>query len=118
MLALAVAQALIAGFAALVGGFADGGDAWSRLLIVGVHTVCAIGLLLLASRPRLPSAIVLLIGALLGVNVGADLYAASLIYQGSIRGDWELPLVFAVIPAAGIVYALILLAVRPRWNPA
>ncbi len=118
MLVLAVVQALFAGLTALVGAFADGGDVWSRLLIVGVHPVCAIGLLLLAARPRLPGAIVLLIGGLLAVNVAADLYVASLIYQGSIKGDWELPLIFSVIPAIGIVYALMVLIMRPRWNPA
>ena len=118
MLVLAVVQALFAGFTALVGAFADGGDVWSRLLIVGVHPVCAIGLLLLAARPRLPGAIVLLIGGLLAVNVAADLYVASLISRGSIKGDWELPLIFSVIPAIGILYALMVLIMRPRWNPA
>ena len=117
MLVLAVVQALFAGFTALVGAFADGGDVWSRLLIVGIHPICAIGLLLLAARPRLPGAIVLLIGGLLAVNVAADLYVASLISQGSIKGDWELPLIFSVIPAIGILYALMVLIMRPRWRP-
>ena len=118
MVVLAVVQALFVGFTALVGAFADGGDIWSRLLIIGLHPVCAIGLLLLAARPRLPRAVVLLIGGLLVVNIAADLYVASLIYQGSIKGDWELLLIFSVIPAIGILYALLVLFLRPRWNPA
>ena len=118
MLVLAVVQTLFTGLTAAVGAFADGGDVWSRLLIVGLHPVCAIGLLILAARPRLPAAIVLLIGALLAVNIAADLYVASLISQGSIKGDWELLLVFSVIPAIGILYALMVLIMRPRWNPA
>ena len=118
MLVLAVVQVLITGFTALVGAFADGGDVWSRLLIVGLHPVCAIGLLILAARPRLPAAKVLLIGALLAVNIAADLYVASLIFQGSIKGDWELLLIFSVIPAIGILYALMVFIMRPRWNPA
>ena len=118
LVVLAVVQALFVGFTALVGAFADGGDIWSRLLIVGLHPVCAIGLLLLAARPRLPRAVVLLIGGLLVVNIAADLYVASLIYQGSIKGDWKLLVIFSVIPAIGILYALLVLFLRPRWNPA
>ena len=49
MLVLAVVQTLFTGLTAAVGAFADGGDVWSRLLIVGLHPVCAIGLLILGS---------------------------------------------------------------------
>ena len=115
MLALAVAQLAIAGLTALVGGFADGGDAWSRLLIV-VHPICAIALLILAAKPRLPGILILLIAGLLAVNIASDLYAASLISRGVIKGDWFLPLIFSVIPSIGIVYALILVVARPRSN--
>ena len=47
--------------------------------------------------------------ALLTANVIADLGLAQLMAVGSVRGDWELALVFSVVPAIGIVYGLALL---------
>ena len=88
MLVLAIAQAALAGFIALVGAFADGGDIWSRLLLILVHPLCAAGLLRLVLLPRPATAIVLAIAALLVVNVGADLFAALMIARGAVRGDW------------------------------
>ena len=132
MLVLAIAQAALAGFTALVGAFADGGDIWSRLLLILVHPLCAAGLLLLVLLPRPATAIVLAIAALLVVNVGADLFAAGrgpppawaslqkidktwlMIARGAVRGDWLLPAIFSVIPAIGVVYALTLARMRPR----
>ena len=98
----------------LVGAFADGGDIWSRLLLILVHPLCAAGLLLLVLLPRPATAIVLAIAALLVVNVGADLFAALMIARGAVRGDWFLPAIFSVIPAIGVVYALTLARMRPR----
>ena len=114
MLVLAIAQAALAGFIALVGAFADGGDVWSRLLLILVHPLCAAGLLLLVLLPRPATAIVLAIAALLVVNVGADLFAALMIARGAVRGDWWLIAIFSVIPAIGVVYALTLARMRPR----
>ena len=105
MLVLAIAQAALAGFIALAGAFADGGDVWLRLLLILVHPLCAAGLLLLVLLPRPATAIVLAIAALLVVNVGADLFAALMIARGAVRGDWWLPAIFSVIPAIGVVYA-------------
>ena len=115
-MALAVVQLAVAGFTALVGGFADGGDVWSRLLLMVVHPIGAIAMLILAAMPRLPGILILLIVALLAVNIASDLYAASLISRGVIKGDWFLPLIFSVIPSIGIVYALILVVARQRLN--
>ncbi len=106
MLILAIAQAALAVFAALAGAFADGGDTWSRLLLILIHPLCAAALLLLVLLPRPGTATVLAVAALLVANVGADLYTALMIWQGGLRGDWWLPTIFAVIPAIGIVYAL------------
>ena len=50
---LAVIHAVFAGFTALVGAFANGGDVWQRLLVVLLHPLGATGLLLLVLRPRL-----------------------------------------------------------------
>ena len=108
ILVLAIIQAVFAGFTALVGAFADGGDLWSRLLVVLIHPLCAAGTLLLVLLPRPATAVVIAIAGLLAVNVVADLTFAQLIAGGSVKGDWWLPLIFSVVPAIGIVYALTL----------
>ena len=109
MLVLAIVQIVLAGFTALVGAFADGGGIWSRLLIVLLHPLCAAGLLLLVLLPKPATVTVLAIAALLAVNVIADLSVALMIAGGAVKGDWPLPLIFSVIPAIGVVYALTLL---------
>ncbi len=114
MLVLAIAHAALAVFAALAGAFADGGDVWSRLLLILLHPLCAAALLLLVLLPRAGIATVLAIAALLLANVGADLYTALTIWQGGLRGDWWLPAIFAVIPAIGIVYALTVARMQPQ----
>lgn len=106
LLVLATLHALFSAFTALVGAFADGGDVWQRLLLVVVHPVGAAGVLMLVLLPRLSTARVLAIVALLTVNVTGDLLAARWIAAGAIRGDWELALAFAVVPALGIAYGL------------
>ena len=113
VLVLAVIHAIFTGLTASVGAFADGGDIWQRLVVVLLHPLGAAGVLLLVLRPRLARTTILAIAALLLVNVVADLSLARMIATGAVRGDWELALVFAVVPAIGIVYALGLLrAVR------
>ena len=109
MLVLAVVQTAFAGLTALVGAFADGGDLWLRLLVVLIHPLCAAGMLLLVLLPRPAIAVVLAIAGLLAVNVVADVVVAQLIAGGTVKGDWWLPLIFSVVPAIGIVYALTLL---------
>ena len=106
---LAVIHAVFAGFTALVGAFANGGDVWQRLLVVLLHPLGAAGLLLLVLRPRLATTKILAMMALLTANVIADLWVAQMIAAGRVRGDWELALAFSVVPAIGIVYALALL---------
>ena len=110
MLVLAIIHALFVAFTAAAGSFADGGDLWSRLLLIVVHPIGAVLLLLLALRPRLPTAALLVIGLFLLFNIAADLYLARLIAQGQVKGDWQLPLVFAIVPAVGILYGLTRLA--------
>ena len=118
MLVLAVAQAAFAGLTAMVGAFADGGDIWSRLVVVLLHPLCAAGLLLLVLSPRLTRVRILAIAALLLATVAVDLSLALAIGRGAIKGDWELPVVFAVIPALGVVYALIFARAPNRSSPA
>ena len=104
---LAVMHALFAGFTALGGAFANGGDIWQRLLVVLLHPLGAAGVLVL--RPRLVTTTILALAALLTVNVVADLGLAQLMAAGRVRGDWELALAFSVVPVIGVVYALALL---------
>jgi len=117
MLALAVLQAGFAGLTALAGAFADGGDIWSRVLIVLLHPLSAAALVLLVVSARPTAALALAVAALLAATVAADAVFAVLIAQGSVKGDWGLPLVFAAIPTVGIVYALRLAALRSKSNP-
>ena len=105
-LVLSIVQVAFAGFTALVGAFADGGDLWSRLLLTLIHPLCAAGLLVMVLLPRLANALVVAIAGLLAVNIVADLAFALLIAAGTVKGDWWLPLIFSVIPAIGIIYAL------------
>ena len=106
---LAVMHAVFAGFTALVGAFANGGDVWQRLLVVLLHPLGAAGVLVLVLRPRLATTTILALAALLTVNVIADLGLAQLMAVGRVRGDWELALAFSVVPVIGVVYALALL---------
>ena len=103
---LAVLQALFVAFTALAGAFADGGSIGERVVVIFVHPLAAAGLVVLVLGPRLPFAAVRIILALLVVNVIADIVLAFLIAGGSVKGDWELALAFAVIPAIGVLYAV------------
>ena len=103
---LAVIHALFAGFTALVGAFADGGGIWERLILMLLHPLGAAGVLLLVLAPRLTRNAILAIAALLLVIVIADLALAQRIAAGAVKGDWELALIFAAVPAVSIVYAM------------
>ena len=118
MLALAVTQAALAGLTAVVGAFADGGDLWSRLVIVLLHPLSAASLILLVLSPRLTRERTLAIAALLLATVAVDLSLALAIGRGAVTGDWELAVAFSVIPALGVVYALILARAPNRSTPA
>lgn len=112
LLALGAIHALLAGFTALVGGFADGGTIGERLVLMAVHPITAAALLYMVAL-RSPTRRVLTIGSAIIVgNVIADVALALLILSGSIRGDWLLPLVFSVVPLLGLVYAVTLLRRR------
>ena len=106
VLVVAVIHALFVGLTALAGAFANGGDVWQRLLLVLLHPVGAAGVLLLVFVPGLTRTATLTIAAVLMANVIADLALAQKIAAGAVRGDWELALVFAVVPVIGIGYAL------------
>lgn len=109
VLVLGVIHALFVGLTSLAGAFADGGDVWQRLLVVLLHPLGAAGVLLLVFVRRLSKTATICIAAVLLANVTADLALAQRIAAGAVRGDWELGLVFAVVPSVAMAYALILL---------
>ena len=117
VLVLAVLQVLLTALTGMVGAFADGGDLWSRLLLIVVHPLCAVALLVLAVLPRPSTALAYAVAALLAGSVVADLAVALLIAAGAVKGDWWLPLTFSVIPAVGLAYALTL-AKQGRRSPS
>ena len=116
MLVLAILQVLFTGLTGMVGAFADGGDVWSRLLLIVVHPLCAVALLVLVLLPRTAPAIAYAVAALLVASIVADLTFALLIAVGTVKGDWWLPLMFSLVPAIGVVYALTL-AQQDRNSP-
>lgn len=107
MIVLAVLHLAFAALTALVGAFADGGTIPERILVSLVHPVAAI-LLLVAVVPSKPVRRGLRVTtlALLLVAIAADIVLAVLIGQGAVKGDWSLPLVFAVVPVIGVAYLL------------
>ena len=102
---LAIVQFLFAGFTGAVGGFADGGQWWERAVLMGIHPLAAIGLLVMAFVPRLKPTGLTIVRLLLALNIAADIALAALIYTGISKGDWWLPLLFAVIPVIGLGYS-------------
>ncbi|MCY4365471.1 MAG: hypothetical protein OXE17_04515 [Chloroflexi bacterium] len=105
IIVLAILQFLLAGFTSAVGGFADGGEIWERVVLMGIHPLAAIGLLVMAFVPRLKPTGLQIVRALLAINIIADVVLAVLIYTGATKGDWWLPLIFSVIPVIGLVYS-------------
>lgn len=105
MAILASLHLAFAGFVALTAGFADGGSIAERILLSLIHPLAAILLLVVvvSSKPitRRLRTITL---TLLSVNIVGDIVAGVLIGQGVLKGDWALPLVFAVVPVIGIAY--------------
>ena len=116
-LVLAVLQVLLTAFTGMVGAFADGGGVWERLLLIAVHPLCAVSLLALAVLSRPSTTLAYAVAALLVGNIFADLTLAQLIAADTIKGDWWLPLVFSVVPAVGLAYALTL-AKQGRTSPS
>ena len=106
ILVLAGLHLALALLTAVVGNFADGGDALSRLLLTVVHPVCAVALVALLAVPRPSRGFALAVACLMAVNIVADAAVALAIATGATKGDWWLPMVFSVVPAIGIAYAV------------
>ncbi len=99
------AAALMA-FIALGATFTEGGGTWSRVLLILLHPLCVAGLLALAPTPGLTRTTVFAIAGLQALTLAADTTLVGLIASGYSEGNWLYPAAFALIPAAGIVYAL------------
>ena len=107
LIVLAVINLLIAGFGAVVGQFADGGDFYSRLILTFLHPISALSVMALVLTLRLPVGIVIALTAIFVVNIAADSALAVLIASGNMKGDWSLPLLFSVVPAIAIIYTVL-----------
>ena len=112
VLVLAIFQVLLAGGAAMVGSFADGGDIVSRAVLIALHPIAAVALVLGLLRPRASQTTQRVILGLLGLNILADLGLSGSIAAGIQNGDAALPLIFAVIPAIGLIYCRL-----RHWRP-
>ena len=106
LIILAVVQALLAAFGLLISTFADGGFWWERISLVLLHPLAAIALLglLLVGRPAPWLAGLAL--TLLSLGILGSLAMSGAILSGLTRGDWWLPLVWAIIPLLSLPYAL------------
>lgn len=106
LIILAVAQALLAAFGLLISTFADGGFWWERISLVLLHPLAAIALLglLLVGRPAPWLAGLAL--TLLALGILGSLAMSGAILSGLTRGDWWLPLVWAIIPLLSLPYAI------------
>ena len=106
LMVLAIVHMLFAGFTALVGAFADGGNIWERLVVSALHPIVAIALLALIFVPRPPKTFIIVITGLLTANIIADVTFAISIAAGVVKGDAWLALVFSVVPAIALIYAI------------
>lgn len=93
--------------AAAGGLFADGGGVFERALLTAVHPAAAIALILALARHDPRTWLVVAAVALAVVNVAGDVYIAFAISSGAMDGDFWLPLVFAIVPAAGAAYLVV-----------
>ena len=106
LMVLAIVHMLFAGLTALVGAFADGGNIWERLVVSALHPIVAIALLALIFVPRPPKTFIIVVTGLLTANIIADVTFAISIAAGVVKGDAWLALVFSVVPAIALIYAI------------
>ena len=106
LMVLAIVHMLFAGFTALVGAFADGGNIWERLVLSALHPIVALALLTLIFVPRPPKTFIIVVTGLLAANIIVDVTLAISIAAGVVKGDAWLPPVFSVVPAIALIYAI------------
>ena len=106
LMGLAILHLIFTALTATIGLFADGGAVYSRLIISALHPVTALVILLLVFAHRLSKSFVVIVIAFSTINILADVTLAALIAFGAIKGDWELPLFFTIVPTIAIGYAV------------
>ena len=104
LIVLAVVYALLALFGLAMSAFANGG-LWERIpLLLHPLAVASLLWLLFTARPTPTLAGVTLTLLLLGI-VGS-LASSGAILSGLTRGDWWLPLVWAIVPLLSLPYVV------------
>ena len=107
LIILAVVQALLAAFGLFMSTFADGGFWWQRIALFWLlHPLTVIALLGLLLSGRPPPWLAGLALTLLSLSILGSLAWSGAILSGWTRGDWWLPLVWAIIPLLSLPYAL------------
>ena len=106
MLALAGFHLALTLIGALAANFADGGDGLSRLLLTFAFPAAAIALVAFAAIPRPSRFFGVAIACLMAINLAIAAGIAIAIAGGGVPGQWWMPLIFAIIPAIAIPYAL------------
>ena len=105
MIILAAVYFAFSGSTAVVGAFADGGTIPERIVVSLAHPAAAVLLLIAVSFSKpISTGLRKFTLVLLLVAIAADLVLAVLIGLAVVKGDWFLPLVFAVVPVVGVAY--------------
>ncbi len=102
---LAVLQIVITFFVALVAGFADGGQWWDRMVLSVLQPVSAVFILALVMQSAPSVRLAKVTTAVLIVQVVASVAISATIVTGITKGDWFLPLIFAVVPLIVLSYS-------------
>ena len=115
LIVLAVVYALLALFGLAMSAFANGG-LWERIPLL-LHPLAVVSLLwlLFTARPTPTLAGVTLTLLLLGI-IGS-LASSGAILSGLTRGDWWLPLVWAIVPLLSLPYVIGFLGGRREDAP-
>lgn len=115
LIVLAVVYALLALFGLAMSTFANGG-LWERIPLL-LHPLAVVSLLwlLFTARPTPTLAGVTL--ALLLLGIIGSLASSGAILSGLTRGDWRLPLVWAVVPLISLPYVISFLGGRREDAP-
>lgn len=115
LIVLAVVYALLALFGLAMSAFANGG-LWERIPLL-LHPLAVVSLLwlLFTARPTPTQAGVTL--ALLLLGIIGSFASSGAILSGLTRGDWWLPLVWAVVPLLSLPYVISFLGGRREDAP-
>ena len=117
LIVLAAVYALLSAFGLAISTFADGGFWWERIPMVLLHPLAVIALfwMLFTARPTPTLAGVTL--ALLLLSILGDAILGVTYGMGVLRGDWWLPLVWAIVPLLSLPYVIHFLGGRREDAP-